>query len=45
MLSLINNLFKLISYTVVSDPLAEYEADPDPVYAGTDPETGDLPLE
>jgi hypothetical protein len=33
---------KVIGDIVDSDPLTEYEADPDLAYAGADPETGDL---
>jgi hypothetical protein len=41
-----NHLIKLIIGDIVdSDPLAEYEVDPDLMYADADPETGVLPPE
>jgi hypothetical protein len=39
------NLKLIIGDIVDSNPLAEYEPDPDPAYAGTDPEAGVLPPE
>jgi hypothetical protein len=46
MLKLINTYFKLrIGDIADSNPLIEYEVDPDLAYVGVDPETGDLPPE